>query len=239
MLIPIGEMHRSVMRYIVAAYRKDNPDLAQDATEDAMRKAMAEMRDRWLSRFDEMADNLAGYFATAAEKRTSAALKKILKDSGWTVDFEMTPGVQKALGAIIEENVELIRSIPEQYLNKVEDIVTEGVNRGRDIGYVRGQLEERLGVTARRAKFIARDQIEKATSLINRERCTELGLYEHEWQHSHGGHDPRPTHVKAGADKVRFDIRYGWFDPDVGEHIWPGQLPNCKCLSRPIVEGFD
>ena len=56
--------------------------------------------------------------------------------------------------------------------------------------------------------------------------------------HSAGGHDPRPSHVKAGKDKVVYSVTEGWWDPDEQKFVWPGTLINCKCTSRSIIPGF-
>ena len=56
--------------------------------------------------------------------------------------------------------------------------------------------------------------------------------------HSGGGKEPRPTHLAAGKRKQRYDVREGWYDPAVGKNIFPGELINCRCVSRPVIEGF-
>jgi hypothetical protein len=55
--------------------------------------------------------------------------------------------------------------------------------------------------------------------------------------HSGGGKEPRRTHVKNSGKK--FNVAQGWFDPDktVRKYIQPGELINCRCVSRP-VKGF-
>jgi hypothetical protein len=68
----------------------------------------------------------------------------------------------------------------------------------------------------------------------------EAGIDECVWVHSGGGREPRPTHLKAGRDKVRFKTSEGWFDPDpkVRRHIQSGELINCRCTQRPVLKGF-
>ena len=56
--------------------------------------------------------------------------------------------------------------------------------------------------------------------------------------HSGGGKHPRPTHLKAGREQKRYDVTKGWFDPEVDKFILPGELPNCRCVSRAVVKGF-
>lgn len=235
----IEEMHASVMWFLRAAYRKQEPRIATDETPaDALRRSIRDLSKRWLRKFDYMAEKLAEHFAQSVEKRSSSALKRILKDGGWTVDFKMTPAMRDIVDATVNANVALIKSIPAQYMEQVEGIVMRGVQTGRDLGQVSQDLQKRLGVTKRRAALISRDQNNKATAAFNRARQLELGITEAVWVHSGGGKEPRPTHLKAGREKTRFDIAKGWYDPHEGKHIQPGELINCRCTSRPVIKGF-
>ncbi|MGO4337857.1 phage minor head protein [Labrys sp. KB_33_2] len=235
----IGEMHRSVLYWLSSAYRANQPRIAADETPaDALRRAMREMASRWLKRFDEASSKLAEWFGQSVQNQSSAALKKILKDGGISVEFKMTPAMRDVLDATVNQNVSLIKSIPQQYLGQVEGSVMRSVQTGRDLATLSKELEARFGVTKRRAAFIARSQNNLATTAMSRARQLELGLDEAVWVHSGGGKTQRRSHVKASQARTRFSVAEGWLDPDVGEHIWPGQLPNCRCVSRAVVKGF-
>jgi uncharacterized protein with gpF-like domain len=86
-------------------------------------------------------------------------------------------------------------------------------------------------VTANRAVLIARDQTNKATAVITRTRQIELGLKEALWVHSGGGKTPRPSHMRANGE--RYKIAEGCVID--GVPIQPGELINCRCVSRPIL----
>jgi len=237
----VEAMHRSVVFFIKASYRKNEPRIAQDETPaDALRRSTRELSSQWLKKFDEAAENLAAYFAQSVEKRSSAALRNILRDSGLTVEFKMTPIMRDVVDATVHANVSLIRSLPAKYFLEIEGIVMRSVQTGRDLGQLADDLQQRLGVTKRRAALIARDQNNKATAAFNRVRLQEVGIDEAEWRHSSAGREPRKTHVQAGREKVRFSVKDGWFDPDpkVRRLIQPGELINCRCVGRPVVKGF-
>jgi uncharacterized protein with gpF-like domain len=231
-------MHQSVMFWLKAAYRANQPRMAADETPaEALRRAMREMAARWLKRFDEASLKLAKWFGQSVEKRSSAALKKILKDGGFAIEFQMTPAMRDILDATVNANVSLIKSIPQQYLTQVEGAVMRSVQVGGDLGTLSKELQARYGVTRKRAALISRDQNAKATAAMTRARQLESGLTEAIWMHSHGGKHPRPSHVKAGREKTRFPIAEGWFDPDEGRKIMPGELINCGCTSKPVLKG--
>jgi uncharacterized protein with gpF-like domain len=247
----IEAMHEDVMSKILTALEDgsiragsatathDAGALAQDEPPGVTFIALLIQRivHNWRARFSAMAGELAGYFANAVHQRSDAALKAILKKGGIAVEWTLSQRVQAILEASIRQNVALIRSIPEQYLGKVEQSVMRSIQAGDDLKQLTNDLVKNFGVERRRAAFIARDQNHKIVAAINRERALEAGAKYAIWMHSGAGKEPRPAHVKAGRDRVRFRIARGWFDPHERKWIQPGQLINCRCSSRIVIEG--
>lgn len=228
-------MHKSIRRWVLAAYRRETPEMAQDASPAReMLSMMRKLGRRWQKRFDEAAPELAEYFAQSIQDRADGALKGILKKAGFTVEFKMSAGMNDVFQATIGEQVGLIKSIAERHLSEVEGLVMRSVQSGRDLGYLSKELEARYGVTKRRAALIARDQNNKATATITKTRQLEIGLTQATWVHSSAGKHPRKSHV--AADGKTYDIAKGMLID--GEYIFPGELINCRCVSRPIVPGF-
>ncbi len=163
----------------------------------------------------------------------------ILRRAGLTVQFRMTPAAQEVYDAAVIENVGLIRSIAQQHLQDVEGMVMRSVQAGRDLGQLAPELRARYGITKRRAALIARDQNNKATAVIVRTRQKELGITQARWLHSHAGRVPRPSHVafSEGRDGgPYYDVEKGALID--GERIFPGELINCRCVSRSVIPGF-
>src|SRR6185312_17157869 len=117
----IAEMHRSLMYWLKAGYRANEPEIAQDAPPGpdaggyepqprrqspatAMRDRMRRLTRQWQTRFDKAAPELAKYFATAAADRSDATLRSILKKAGFAVQFQMTRAANDVLQATIAEN---------------------------------------------------------------------------------------------------------------------------------------
>lgn len=250
----VAEMSKSVEYWIEAAYKANPPSMAVEIAEDArmgkksklsqewasvrspsarMRKPMRELSERWIKRFDDMSASIAERFAVSGMKHTDASFKTALKDAGWTVEFKMTPVMRDAVSATIQENIALIKSIPEQYLADVEGIVMRGYTAGRDLQAISSELQARYGVTKRRAALIARDQSNKLSATVTQARRIDLGLFEAIWVHSGAGKHPRPSHVKAGKEKLKFDVRQGAYID--GKYILPGQEINCRCSSKTVL----
>jgi SPP1 gp7 family putative phage head morphogenesis protein len=114
-------------------------------------------------------------------------------------------------------------------------MLMRSVARGRDLGGMTKEMEERYGITRRRAALISRDQNNKATAIITRVRQRELGITEAIWLHSSAGKHPRPSHVAMNGK--RYLIAEGMEDPDEGRKILPGELVNCRCVSRSVIPG--
>lgn len=237
----IDEMARSYAYFLRASFRANEPAITQALDETpaaALTRELKRLGSQWEKRFNEAAPKLAAYFRLAVEKRSDAVLRKILRDAGISVKFQMTPAMRDIAKATVEQNVSLIKSIPAQFHTQVEGLVMRSVTAGRDLSYLTDELQARFGITRRRAAFIARDQNEKATAAFTRARQIEIGIEEAIWLHSHGGKEPRPTHLTN--DGKRYNVAIGWKDPDpkVNKYIFPGELINCRCVSKPIVKGF-
>ena len=233
----IDEMNASLLHWLKASYRANEPRMAADKSPaELINSAMARLARRWQARFDQLAPTLARMFAAQATTRTDAAFQAALRKGGFTVRFEMTPTVRDAYEATLAENVGLIRSIASEHLTDVQGIVMRSVARGRDLGLLAKELETQFGVPKRRAAFISRDQNNKATAVITAARQKELGITQARWVHSQGGKHPRPSHVAASKAGLVYNVSEGALID--GERIWPGQLPNCRCVARSIVPGF-
>ena len=249
----IAEMAGSVEYWITAGYRKHEPviaELAQDKKPGEHARALqsyasylgpsARMRPildglaaRWIAKFDEAAPKIAEAYLRGMFKHSDSAFRLALKDAGWSVEFTMTKAMRDAFSASLQENVGLIRSIPEKYLQQVEGVVMRSYTVGRDLQTMTRELKQLYPAASGRAELIARDQSNKANAVVNRTRQLELGITEAIWMHSHAGKVPRPSHVKAGDDKRWYKIAQGCLID--GKYIQPGTEINCRCTSRPIL----
>lgn len=234
----LAPLHAQVVRAVRSVYAPEAAKIAQDAATPAqiLADVLKAIADRWLHQMDVGAKRAAEHFAKSARERSDKAFEHILDQSGFVVDFVMTPAMRDILDATIEENVGLIKSIPAKYLADVQGSVMRSVQAGRDLATMTKELRHHYGVSKRRAAFIALDQNNKATGAMNRARKLELGIKESIWRHSHGGEKPRPTHL--ANDGKKYDTEKGWYDPAVKQYIFPGQLPNCRCQSLAVIPGF-
>jgi uncharacterized protein with gpF-like domain len=242
MLALIDEMGASIIYWLTAQYRDSPPALAQDATPSReMQKRFQDVAKRWQYKFDKAAPKIAKAYLDGSFKAVDSAMRMALKDVGFAVKFQMTPAMRDALNASLDENVGLIRSIPAQYLQQVEGVISRAYANGHGLDAMVKQLKLLYPKAANRAAIIARDQSNKATAVMARTRQLDLGIEDAIWLHSHGGKTPRPEHVKAGREKRRYKIAVGCPIPNEKgelEYIQPGEKINCRCVSRPVLPGL-
>ena len=237
----ITAMHESMVLHIRAAYKRTPPTIgfAQDDVDPtvALQRTMKKWGDHWRKKLDGMSRDLAARFAKKNFRISQTAMKASFREAGFTVKFKPSKGSVSAYRAVLAENVNLIKSIPDQYLKDVESSVWQSVMRGGDLHTLSRTLQKVHGVTSRRAAFIARDQNFKAKAIIENERRKELGITEAIWQHSSAGKVPRPTHVAMNG--CRFKLAKGMYDSAVEKNVFPGTEPNCRCSSSAIIPGLD
>lgn len=232
LLALIDEMTASVEYWLVAQYRQNPPAIAQDASPyDRWAKKFDDIARKWKKRFEDAAPKIAEAYLEGMFKATDSAMRNALKDAGWTVKFKLTPAMRDAFNASLGENVGLIRSIPEEYLLKVQGIVSRSYTAGRDLETMTKRLKQLYPQASNRATLIARDQSNKANASVTHARYAELGIEKAIWMHSHGGKVPRPDHV--AADGREYEVAKGCLIS--GEYIRPGELINCRCTSRPVL----
>ncbi|MBO1325355.1 hypothetical protein K2X14_11550 [Acetobacter sp. TBRC 12305] len=234
----LKRMHRDILSDLAKAYKAAEPQIAQDASPLArLVKVMDDLTAQWRKKFDDMAEDMASRFVKSAQGYAQGSLQAELKRNGFAVQFRPTAHVRDMASRSIAENVNLIKGMSDDHLKGIETAVNMSVMQGRDLSSLSAALQEQYGISRRRAAFIARDQNNKTTSVINRTRQMELGLKEAIWVHSSGGKHPRPSHVKAGQDRIRYNLAEGAYID--GEWIHPGELCNCRCVSSVIIPGFD
>lgn len=234
----IASMANSYRYWITATINKNPAKTTAIAQDSALTTALTAIFNKlgrlWQKRFDKAAATIADRFASKTLTTTNADMMRVLKKSGFAIEFRPIASQQEAYKAVIEENIALIRSIPEQYHARVQGTVWRGVTGGYDLASLSQELMNDYGITARRAAIIAQDQARKAMAVMEQQRRLDLGIEEAMWKHSHAGRHPRESHVKAGKDKLIFKISEGAYID--GKWILPGTEINCRCTSMAIID---
>lgn len=224
-----GDMRRSVSWWVMAAIRRGD-------TAYQLQKLTEKLSRQWEGRYADEADILAKEFAGKVNREVTRATERNLTSAGFDIKLRDTAETRNVINSLRYAQVDLIKSIPAQELDKVAGIVQRSVQNGRDIYYVQSELEKRFDMTEDRARFIAIDQNNKATQAIRRARDYEAGITEGIWVHVPGRKTSRPTHVRMNGKRFSlYGIDKGLYDSAVGRTVMPAELPNCWCEYRAIL----
>lgn len=189
---------------------------------------------------------LAKTFVGKADAASQKAIEKVVADAMGVdvVKIIDNEGLRDVLEAGVAANVALIKSIPDEYLHKVEMIITQEGTKGRTGQSLIDQIQEVYPVTKRRAKFIAQDQTAKLNGDITRQRQVSAGIRGYRWR-TVGDGAVRESH------KLRNGKFYAWLPEDVGKKLedgsvmldpqaddigHPGEDYRCRCIAEAVIE---
>lgn len=133
--------------------------------------------------------------------------------------------------ALVNEQVELIKSIPTEAGERAQRLALEGLTGSRRADEIASELMKTTEVTEARAKLIARTETARASTALNLARSISVGSTQYVWRTS-GDADVRDSHRKMNG-KV-----FEWDDPPTlsdGMTGHPGTFPNCRCYAEPIL----
>ena len=139
----------------------------------------------------------------------------------------------------ITNNVELIKSIHQQYHREVSQALYDSIINGKPRRTVTEKLLEAGVKTKRRARLIADDQCNKIYNALYLQSLKQSGFTKARWVHLGGGKTDRKTHVThapKGLNGAIFDVAKGMYDPAVQRYIKPGELPFCHCKAIGVAE---
>lgn len=208
------------------------------------------------SLFDEQAKRVAVGTISRAEADNAEDFRKSV-NRAVGVDFELITkpkGMVDYLEASTAENVNLIKSIPAEYFQRVETIVLGGMKSGLAPTAIAKQIQEQTGVSARRAKLIARDQVSQLNSDLTRQRQTAAGIefYRVETandQRVSGDPNGKYPNAKISCYGIaKQDIGYGPGVYKVSEgatwrgvtNLHPGKHhPLCRCVGISLIPGVN
>lgn len=188
--------------------------------------------------FGANAKPMAESMVKQSAKASSTALHSSLQQLGGGLSLPTSAikgPLTDIINATVTENVGLIKSISAEYLQGVQGAVMRSITTGSGMQDLVPYLERHKGITLRRARMIATDQTRKAFNNISKSRMENLGVTEYEWIHTGGSNEPREYHAKVLNGKIFKLSEPPVIDPKTGERGIPGQLINCRCRMRPVI----
>lgn len=230
-------------------------ELQRDTMNDALFskgvELLASQMDRILNRLEAMdinnfATSLARGFVNRMNRNSSDSFNSNLKNS---IGVDMNkivspPEISDALNVAIAQNTALIKSIKDEYKEKVSKLIRDNVLSGERPSNIVTQIKDIGGVTKNRAAFIARDQTAKINSDLVQIRSETLGSDTYVWSGSMDERE-RQSHKVMEGKLCRMDNPKVYSDDDGktwknrseigGVELHPGKDYSCRCVMLPIV----
>ncbi|TFL14209.1 phage head morphogenesis protein [Pusillimonas caeni] len=165
-------------------------------------------------------------FGRRVDDFNAAQFHAILR-AAYRVDiFQAEPWLAEVLSQFEAENIRLIRSIPQQALDRLHGKIVQAVRNGTPTALLRDTVREEYGITLRRAELIARDQIGKLNGQLTGQRQQGIGVTSYRWRGSLDERE-RDEHVAREGREI------AWDDPPNDGH--PGEPIQCRCWAEPIL----
>ena len=147
-------------------------------------------------------------------------------------DYYMGDFYAEKMKEWVEYNVSLIKSIPEETLEKMREIVYAGYSDGKTTTQLIKEMQKAYGISRRRAELIARDQTAKLNGQIQKAQQQDAGITEYIWCTT-GDNRVRSSHAALNGKK------FSWNDPPLtesGRRCHPGEDYQCRCIGRPVFD---
>jgi len=215
---------------LIARAKVERGDSRNDASTRDVRSTLA----RLAKQLDEDASpRQLEALAQKIGERTSAfqreQLQKQIKAAVAVDPLMNEAGISARVGQFTQQNVALIKTVPQKFFGEIEQSVISGVRAGTRASEISADIQERYGVAESNAKRIANDQVGKFFGELNKARQTNLGIDGYFWRGMLDNRE-RPEHYE------REGTRYAWDDPPDGGH--PGEDINCRCWSDPDLSAI-
>lgn len=149
-------------------------------------------------------------------------------------DYYLDEFYRESLTRWIDENVNLIKTIPQETLSDMHNIVLEGFKSGKTTTSIVKEIQHTYGVKRSSARLLARDQLSKLNGEIAKAQQQDAGVEEYIWSDSGDGR-VRKRHKQLNGKKFR------WDDPPVidtrtGRRGNPGDDYQCRCVALPVFD---
>jgi SPP1 gp7 family putative phage head morphogenesis protein len=203
-----------------------------DAREREIRYAL----ERYATLLRPWAKSVARYMLADVDRRNERAWFETAKEMGrgLLIEIKQAP-TGMVFEALMQDQVDLITSLPTKAGQRVHELVTKGLVDSRRADEIAKDILKSGDVTAARATLIARTEVARAASSLTQARARYAGSEGYIWRSSEDM-DVRDTHKKVNGKFFRWDD-----PPKTDKNLDPyhaGCGPNCRCFPEPVIPVF-
>ena len=221
---------------ITKAVKEEVKIIRHDQDADELSDTIQSMRDQYNEQFNDTSNNLLAAEAAAAVSSFNLAQnKKVIKSIVGAEPIFPDTALNQQLRFFVRNNVALIKTIPTQYFDRVENAIFRNFSQGgraakninEILPLVNKEIRTELKKAKNKAKLIATDQIQKLNGQLTQLRQTEVGINEYIWR------TMQDERVRERHEE-REGIKFKWTEPPSDGH--PGEAINCRCFAEPVIK---
>lgn len=153
---------------------------------------------------------------------------------------EINNGLKNDINIQIEENANLIKTLPTDVAKKVTKDIEEMALKGMRASEIAKVIREQTDKYSRAsAKLIARTEVSKTMTALTKARCDNLDLHWYVWRTVEDGDRVRKSH------RIMEGVLVNWNEPPSPEALageksvgnyHAGNIWNCRCYPEPLIE---
>ncbi len=203
------------------------PDGTVESSRPVVRalEAYADLLEPW-------ARSVGNYMVHDVSRRDLKTWRVRSKEIGGLLREELKAPLSRAFVAnLLQEQVELITSLPKRAAQRVHHLTTEALVTGERASSVAQKILETGKVTESSAMLIARTEVSRTASKLMEARAVAAGSEGYIWRTSEDG-DVRKSHAEMDGTYVRWDTVPQLSD---GTRTHAGCTYNCRCYPEPIL----
>lgn len=193
--------------------------------------------DHYANLLKPWAQSVARFMLADVDRRNLSTWQRVGKEIGRALGAEIREAPTGMLmQALLDQNVELITSLPKKAAQRVHEITTASIQDGRRADEIAKQILATGKVTASRATLIARTEVSRAQHSLTQARAMYAGSEGYIWRTSKD-EAVRPTHRPMEGRYVRWDA-----PPKTDKNLDPyhaGCGPNCRCYPEPLLPDYN
>lgn len=179
------------------------------------------------------AESVARYMVSDVARRNERIWRERSKEMAVGIRGELQYSSQGVVfREAMDEQVDLIKSLPRKAGQRVHELTTEGLLTGRRAESISKEIMASSRVTQSRARLIARTEVSRTAQNFMRARAQAAGSQGYVWRTSKDA-DVRDTHKVMEGVYVPWDT-----PPKTDKNLDPyhaGCGPNCRCFAEPVL----
>lgn len=232
---------------IMAAYKKERHG---DSRFDDARDLDNEVRQELQKVAEELEKKLADYglddlvqkIARLTKSSSLREWKRVCKETlgiDLMDDYYKGDFYEEALRRWVDENVLKIKSIPNDTLGSMREIILTGFKKGQTIRDISESIQEEYNISKHKAQMLARDQVATLNSQISKLQQQDAGCKRYRWSTSKDSR-VRPCHRELHGKSFSWDDPPEmWYETKkrgkvyTGRRCHPGEDYCCRCIAIP------